>query len=252
MDKIALGCKEYVSEVLAKKFELDEYLEESTILLNTYENNRVWDFMILMDNKWFKYEFAHLYSEYFVVDDHEHEPPVFTRVKNYKWLTENFAKRLPVALWIFQNVIVIQEKENLFSQIIVEQQEKFNRVFLDIIERKYLEMRGDRHNLRYSVDRVGDLANILLKANIVKLCFEISLLADKKPYPFRTLLPDYTKENATNGHSVFPLAQEFLVTMEPEKTIALSEKLIDCIVTTLQEKKFYSDEFLLKWWLYIH
>ncbi len=252
----AVKCREYISKVLAKKAELADYIDESTILLNAYENgayknNKVWDLMILIDNDWFKYEFSYLYSEYFVVDDHEHDPPIFTRIKNYKWLVENFAKRRSIALWIFQNAIVLQEKENLFQRIIAKQEDIFKKDIQNIIKRKYLELRSDRHNLRYSVTRPDDVANPLLKTNIAKLCFELSLLANRKPYPFRILLPDYAKNNAINGNEVFLLVQKFLVTTDPETTILLSDKLIERIVATLQEMNFYSEDFLFKWWLYL-
>ncbi len=251
IDEIIVGCKKYISEILTKKVELEDYIDGSTILLNVYA--KVWDLMILLDNDLFKYEFTPLYSEHFVVDDHKHEPPIFSRVKSYKWLTENFAKRLPVALWIFQNIIVIQEKGNLFQQIITEQKDKFNQNFQGITKRKYLELRSDRHNLRRSAMMPNDMAmaNALLKANVVKLCFELSLLADGKPYPFRILLPDFAKNNATNGYEVFLLSQEFLATTDPEATILLSDKLIEYTVAALQKMKLYSEDFLLKWWLYL-
>ncbi|MCU0678876.1 MAG: hypothetical protein MUC28_00300, partial [Planctomycetes bacterium] len=155
---------------MARKNELDEYIKQSTILLNSYEGNRVWDLIILLDSEWFKYEFAYLYSEHFIVDDHDHDPPVFARMKSYAWLEENFSKRLPVALWIFENASMIQEHGNDFSRILSEQREKFTSSLLGIIRRKYLGMRGERHNLRYSAERISDMANTLLKSNIVKLC----------------------------------------------------------------------------------
>jgi len=251
MDDIVTGCKKYVAEVLAHKTELSGYIGESTILLNVYENNKIWDLMILIGNDCFKHEFARLYGEYFVVDDHEHDPLVFTRVKSYQWLAENFTKRLPVALWIFQNAIILQEKGNLFQRVIAEQRGNFCRDLHGIIKRKYIELRTDRHNLRYSAMKPEDMANALLKANIAKLCFELCLLAGNKPYPPKNLLPDYAKNNAINGNEVFFLAQKFLTAADPETTILLSDKLIDHIVATLRETKFYSDELLLKWWMYL-
>lgn len=252
MNKTIIRCKEYVTKVLSKQVELSDYIGESTILLNVYyEDDKVWDLMILLDDDWFKYEFAHLYGENFVVDDHEHKPPAFTRVKSYKWLRDDFAKRLHVALWIFQSAIVIQEKENLFRQVITEQKDNFCQNLHGTIKRKYLELRSDRHNLRHSVTRPDDMANTLLKANIVKLCFELSLLANGKPYPFRILLPDYAKNNTTNGNEIFILTQKFLAATNPEITILLSDKLIGYIVTVLQKTKLYSEDFLLKWWLYL-
>ena len=252
MDKSIIDrCKVYVAKILAKKIELADYINESTILLNVYENNKLWDVMIIMDDDLYKYEFAHLNSEHFVVDDHKHDPLVFTRVKSYKWLNEDFAKRLPVALWIFQNAAIIQKSGRQFTQIIAEQEKILTKKIQALIKRKYLEMRGERHNLRYSVVRIDDMANILIKANIAKLCFELSLLASGKPYPFRMLLPEYAKDNVVNGEKLFCLTQKFLTTTDAKKIIVLSDKLIEFVIKRLQEKNYFSNDFLRRWWLYL-
>jgi hypothetical protein len=236
---------------LAHRTELEEYIEQVTILLNSYEGNRVWDLMILMDSERFKYEFAYLYSERFVVDDHDHDPPVFARVKSYTWLEENFSKRLPVALWIFKNAIVIQEHGNDLSRILDEQEDKFAKNIRRITRRKYIEMRGELHNLRYSAERPRDMANILLKSNIVKLCLELSLLAEGKPYPFGVLLAGYACSQSGFGKEIFDISNEFLVEIDPKKTVDLSDRLIEKVSSTLSKTGNFSSDFLSRWWLYL-
>jgi hypothetical protein len=231
--------------------ELEEYLQQTTILLSSYEGNRVWDLMIFMDNEWFKYEFSHLYSDYFIVDDHDHDPPVFTRVKSYDWLEKNFSKRLPVALWIFENALVVQEHGTHFYQILAEQKKVFAKNLREIIRRKYIEMRGERHNLRYSAERPNDIANILLKSNIIKICFELSLLAEGKPYPFGILLPEYARSQSCFGNSIFEISSQFLAETNPKKTIALSDCLVEKVSSTLSATGNFSSDFLSRWWLYL-
>jgi hypothetical protein len=251
MSKTIDECKRYITDILSSNPKLRDYIEESTILLNTYECDTVWDLMVLIEDNWFLYEFSHLYGEHFVLDDHKHDPPVFTRIKSYGWLTENFSKRLPVALWIFQNSIIIQEKEALFRRIISEQGNRLSQSIQDIIKRKYLELRGDRHNLRYSINRPDDMANALLKANIVKLCLELSLLANGKSYPFRALLPDHAKNDSVNGQKTFFLTQKFLAATDEKTVISLSDDLIEHVINVLRETGLYANDFLLRWWLYI-
>ena len=228
-----------------------DYVGDSTILLSSYENNRVWDMMLLMDDELFNFEFSHLYSKHFVIDDHAHNPPVFLRVKNYNWLKDDFSKRLSVALWIFQNSLVIQEKDGAFSRILSEGNTDFRNNLPSIIRRKYLEMRGERHNLRYSAPRTGDIANVIVKGNIAKLCFELILLAEGKPHPFRILLPQYARKNSRNGEILFSLAQKFLAETDPGETILLSDEIIGCVANALRPMKLFERDFLDKWWLYM-
>ena len=251
MDNITRECKQYIEQSLACRNELEEYIEQSTILLNSYEGNRVWDLMILMDSDWFKYEFAYLYSEHFIVDDHNHDRSVFARVKSYAWLEENFNMRLPVALWLFQNATIIQEHKNDFSRIIAKQKERFTANLSKIIRRKYLEMRGERHNLRYSAERPDDMSNTLLKSNIVKLCFELSLLAEGKPYPFGILLPGYARSKSSFGGDIFAVSSHFLAEIDPKKTIELSDRLIEKVSSALNSTGNFSSDFLSRWWLYL-
>ena len=250
-NKVIEDCRTYISTVLVKKVELTDFLTESTILLNTYEDNKIWDLMVLLSDDWYEFEFAYLNSEHFVVDDHDHDPPVFTRVKSYSWLKDNFTKRLPVALWIFQNSAVIQESGEQFAEIITEQEKIFIKKIKALIRRKYLEMRGDRHNLRFSAIRTNDISNNLIKANVVKLCFEISLLALNKPYPFKVLLSEYTKMHVVDGERFVYLAQKFLTTNNPKETIALSDKIIEFVIMYLKETGEFSNDFLNRWWLYL-
>lgn len=251
MDNIIKDCKQYIKKSLKSKKELNKYIKQSTILLYSYERNLVWDLMILMDNEQFEYEFVRLYGNNFIIDDHKHSPPVFTRIKNYTWLKEDFNKRLPVALWIFENATVIQECGNVFSQIISEQKKIFSDNLLSIIRRKYLEMRGERHNLRSSIKRPNNMANALIRSNIIKLCFELSLLAENKSYPFRAFLPEYARLNSSFGNDIFNISKLFLTETDQKITIELSDHLIEKVSLALSLSGNFSNDFLSRWWFYL-
>ncbi len=250
MDDFKAAGQRYVDEILSQRSELSDYLDQATILLNVYANNQVWDIMILMDDDWFSYEFAHLYSEHFVVDDHDHVPPVFTRVKNWQWLRGDFARRRPTALWIFQNSLILRENGTTFQDIVSEQQKEFHKQLKCLIRRKYLELRTDRHGLRFrSVQE--NIPNALLKANVVKVCFELLLLAEGKPYPFKAPLAEYARQQSEVGDKVFQLATEFLATNDPKTTISLSDQLIEMVSSVLLSRKLCTDRLLEQWWLFL-
>jgi hypothetical protein len=251
MNDIVKRCRKYVQKDLTKQNGLDKYIKQSTILLYSYERNYIWDLLILMDNELFKNDFVFQFSENFIIDDHKHDPSVFVRVKNYSWLKDDFNKRLPVVLWIFENALVIQEYGNNFSQILYENKKLFTKKLFGIIKRKYLEMRGDRHNLRRSIKKSNDLASIILKSNIVKLCFELSLLAEGKAYPFRCFLPEYAKSRASFGNDIFIISNKFIAETDQNKIIDLSDCLIEKVSRALRLNGNFSKDFLDRWWLYL-
>lgn len=79
--------RDYVIKHLASTPELSSYIQTAWILLTREDPGIVWDFMILLQSSAFD-DFKGKYDETFVIDDHDHEPPVFTRVKNFQWLEE--------------------------------------------------------------------------------------------------------------------------------------------------------------------
>lgn len=98
MDNITKKCRRYIDQYLTKIPQLADYLSQATIILNCYENDGIWDLMILIENELYQYEFSQLYGEYFVVDDHKHNPPVFTRVKSYAWLKGGSLKSVSIII----------------------------------------------------------------------------------------------------------------------------------------------------------
>jgi hypothetical protein len=249
VENIIDSCEDYVNQTLSRKKELEGHLGKSTILLNSYRNNLIWDIMVLLDDEEFKQNFAPMYGETFAVDDHEHQPPVFTRVKCYNWLEGNFKQRLPIALWVFGNAGIVRQEGEWFSKFIAQQRKKFAANLPQITKGKYLEMRGERHNLRYIVREPDDISHLILKANIVKLCFELCLLAEGNPYPFKALLPSHAQAHSETGRLIFPLSQDFLRETNPTKVISLSDELIENISSMLRKTGWFSNEFLAVWWL---
>lgn len=244
-------ARRYITEVLSKTEELQEYINDATILLTGIDEGIVWDFMVLLKDDLFYYEFAKLYNESFVIDDHNHHPGVFTRVKSYKWLVEDFSRRRPIALWIFQKALVLQDPDNGFKKILCHQQKLFSDSIDDIISRKYMELRTERHNLRHALQKHREIASYIIKATIVKLALELCFLSEGKPFPWKKWLPETAQNTTTHGTMILKISEEFLKSPDHEKIIELSESLIQSVISFLKEKKYFSENFFSKWWLYL-
>lgn len=238
----------YVENKLYRTQELVPYLEKAAILWTENDPGLIWDIMVLLPDELFS-EFIRRYGDCFVIDDHEHAPCVFTRVKSFEWLKSDFESRLPVALWIYQNSLVLQDGEGRFDEILQEQKEIFIKIILEILRKKYLEFRTERHNLRHALEKGNVVAITIIKNTVVKLALEISFLIERKPYPYKKWLPLAVQHETSNGKEVFQISEDFLNTTDPKKTIELSDCLVEKVVKMLVETSMFPEDFLRRWWL---
>lgn len=242
----------YIQCLLSDHPILSEYIQQgASILVNSYEDGLVWDGIVLLENGMYKFEFAHLFGDSFVIDEHLEHRDIFIKVKSYEWLLKDLANRLPISLWILEHTFVVRDFENRIAEIVSDHHTIFDQKLADLIATRYLGLRSERHNLRFSAKRVGDLGSDLTKAAMIKLSMEISLLAERKTFPFKVLLPGHAEKNTAQGKFLSQLYAKFFSAKYEHEVIALSEEIIQQALSTLSEKKFFSDDFLNNWWLYL-
>ncbi|MDE2038177.1 MAG: DUF4037 domain-containing protein [Patescibacteria group bacterium] len=226
------------------------YAEQSSIVTVELDHEIVYDLMVLLPDILFEREFSKRHGECFVLNDQKSVPPVFTRFKSYAWLKRDFGRRLPIALWIFGRSVIVRDPNGAFSSIVGEYSDLFKRSLRGIIERKYVEFRSDRHNLRQTVHHGDDLACSILKANIVKLAAELKLLSQGKPYPYKKWLVSEVDES-NGGKTLLEISHRFIEARRPEDTIATSDELVNAVVTFLDKEGILSGDILTEWWLHL-
>ena len=242
--------KKYFEENLLSKSDLRKYLELSSVVSVELDQELVFDLMVLVPDAVYNDEFRTMFGDYFVIDNQQHAPPVFTRFKNHQWLRNDLSKRLPISLWIFGKSIIIQDPQGLFKIIVGEHSTTFHQNCVDIIRRKYIEFRSDRHNLRQAVYHDSQLAIQLLKANVIKLAMEIFILAHGKPYPYKKWLPaEATKFD--KGTELICSCNVFMSEMNRKQLIDLSDELVVRMVDILGVTDMFSSNFLNQWWLHL-
>lgn len=240
----------YVENKLYKIQELTSYIEKASILWTENDPGLVWDLMILLPDDSFQ-DFSSKSGECFVVDDHNHTPWVFTRVKSFEWIKKDFEARLPIALWIYQNSVALQDRDRRFDKLLQEQKGIFSEVISKILKRKYLEFRTERHNLRHALERKNAVAITLIKATVVKLALEMSFLVEGKPYPYKKWLPLVVQYDTTNGKELSQISEDFLSAEDPSAIIELSDRLVEKVGAVLVNTQIFPTDFIQKWWLYL-
>lgn len=237
----------YVREKLKTEV-AESFFTSSVILLTEDDPNIVSDILVLIPNAEY-WKFVDCYGHHFVVDDHDYEYPIFTKFRNLEWLRDDLKSRISIALWIYQNSLVIQDPQREFARSLNYYQSIFQRTLPVLIRHKYIELRTERHNLRHAISRKREVAIPIIKATIAKLSMEISLLADNQPYPYKKWLPEVAM-NSYLGSMIHNLVKAFLDEKDGEKTIIISEEIITSIKNFLS-KNWLPSDLLNSWWLYL-
>jgi len=251
------SVNDYLQTKLARKSKLSEFFDDAAVVwyassafVEWYDPELVRDILIILPDERFE-SFKTNFGPNYVVDDHNVVPPVFVRFKSYKWLQRDFARRLPVALWIYQHAKVLRDPQGKFADILRSQSEVFKKQLPSILRRKYIEFRTDRHNLRHTIPSRMDLATRLIKASVVKLALELTLLAEGQPYPYKKWLFWATEREATQGQEVVSLVTRFWDETDNDRVITLSDQLVAKVASICAQSGLVSEGVTTKWWLHL-
>lgn len=251
------SVEEYLQNQLARRPELAEFLDDAALIwyassafVERYDPELVRDILVVLPDERFENFKANFGSSY-VVDDHDMTPPVFVRFKSYEWAERDFARRLPVALWIYQHARVLRDPDSRFADILSVQSEAFKKQLPSILWRKYLEFRTDRHNLRHTVPAGMDLATHLIKASVVKLALELTLLTEGRPYPYKKWLFWAAERETTQGKEVISLASRFWDETDKKLVIDLSDQLVAKVASICAQSGLISEDVTTRWWLHL-
>ncbi|MEK7193691.1 MAG: hypothetical protein AAB652_02775 [Patescibacteria group bacterium] len=130
--------REYFEKNLLTIDGLRAYLGMSSVVSVVLDREQVYDLMVLMPDVTFEGDFKTQFGECFIINDKDHSPPVFTRFKNHAWLKKNLARRLPIALWIFERGVVVQDPGNSLGGILLEYRSLFEQQLKGIVRYKYI------------------------------------------------------------------------------------------------------------------
>lgn len=248
---------EYLQAQLARKPELTGFLDDAAVVWYAsstfgewYDPEPVRDLLVVLPDERFE-NFRVSLGPSYVVDDHDVTPPIFVRFKSYGWLERDFARRLPVALWIYQHARVIRDSQGKFIDILCTQSEAFRKQLSSILRRKYLELRTDRHNLRHTVPAGMNLATRLIKSSVVKLTLELTFLAEGRPYPYKKWLFWAAARETTQGKEVISLATRFWDETDKELLIDLSDQLVAKVSSICAQSGLVSEDVTTRWWLHL-
>lgn len=262
VDKIAV-LRSYVDTVLRHHPALRDFFQDFSIVwfatsaaMDGIHPQVVRDLLLLMDDDQYD-EFTRLHGERLLIDDHEIIPPVFARVKSISWLSQDtiHTNRLPIALWLYENAIVLQDPGERFKTFLRGLESRFSRVIPQLIKAKYLELRSERHNLRdttrlFHLDGMDD-STALIKAVIAKLALEVVFLAEHKAYPYKKLLFWAAEKQTTHGPEVLFLARQFWSEIEGERIIERSDDLIKKVTFLAESSGLLAKGVGENWWTHL-
>lgn len=242
--------EQYVKRKLPEILRTGALTSIVSVLLTENDHDAIWDLLIVVPDEQYVTFLAQNGNSY-VFDDHEHEPPVFSKVRSLSWLKADFERRMPIALWILNNSLVISDPDDQVRSLVNECWAKFEKRVPELIKTKYLELRSERHNLRNAVRFGRSTAIDIIRAAVVKLALELSFLADGQPYPYKKWLPEIAESSSEYGGKISSVSRLFLKTTNPDEIITLSQTLVDTINGMLLENQSLADDVINRWWTHL-
>ena len=190
----------------------------------------------------------------FIIDDHDVKPPTFVRVKDLKWFQADFSRRLPIALWLYEHAVILQDPMGEFQYTLEEKKEIFTHSLPRLMQAKYVEFRSERHNLRDTarLQYCGmEEATILIKAVVAKLAAEIVFLAERKPYPYKKWLFWALGRETSCGGEVNDLVHCFLQEQDQHLIIEHSDRLVAKVSSIATKSGLLPSDVSEHWWCYL-
>lgn len=250
MDKLQKNAVDsYLKRNLPKILESNELIDSVSVLLTENDHDSIWDLLIIIPDE--KYaDFSGQYGFSYVFDDHGHSPPVFSKVRSIGWLKSDLDRRMPIALWVLNNSLIILDHDYQTQNLIDEYGSKFKTRIPDLIKLKYLELRSERHNLRKAVDFRRDMAIEIIRITVIKLALELSFLIDNQPYPYKKWLPEMAALSHY-GREILDVSNIFLKAVNHNEIIETSQTLVNTVNDMLREKGALPNYVIERWWEYL-
>lgn len=256
-DRFVPEVQQYMRDKAGANETVGPVLDDASIIwygtsafMDVYEAELVRDLMVLVHPDRYR-KLCDTYGSHFLIDDHQHVPPMFVRFNPFEWLEKDFRKRPAIAHWLYSHAIVLQDSSGYFAEVCTQEAVRFEASIPSLLKRKYLEMRSERHGLRSTFSQRNELGYALVQTTVCKLAAEVVYLAEGKPYPWKKWLFWALEKETVHGKQLLSIAKKFWTAADPRLVISASDELISFINSVLIQSGRIPRDVVERWWLYV-
>lgn len=140
------------------------------------------------------------------VHDGEHDPRVDVKVRPLEWLRRRLNGRDPVALWVYQRAVPVQDPDQRFQSLLQRGATAFAGQLPAIITGHYRDFRS-----AVTIEQAREgLCRQVMACKAVESALVLPLLARQDPYPYPKWQSWWLSESHPRGNDIVELCHQML------------------------------------------
>lgn len=165
-------------------------------------------------------------------------------------LAQEFRFELPVALWIYEHAVVLQDPAGTLAQAVQAGAQRFADQLNELRCDHYYRFRQARNDMlpRIAPQRLKTVL-AMKRGETVREALRLAFLADGKCYPYDKLLEPVAERETQSGAHIVTAVRALVAAREPDAIDHAGKVLRDRVAFALQQGGV-SEKWLEQWWLW--
>lgn len=211
---------------------------EHTQVANRLQEARLWeptrDFRVRLDDR----------------EPFRRFPAAVVTIQSSSQLAQEMRFDLPVALWIYQHAVVLQDPVATLGSALKAASRRFEEELGNLRCEHYYRFRQARNDLlpRLTPQRLK-VVLAMKRGETIREALRLAFLAEGKPYPYDKLLEPVAEMETSYGGHIVTAVRALSTAREPETVEHAGKVLRDRVAFALQQGGV-SDQWLEQWWLW--
>lgn len=177
-------------------------------------------------------------------------PSAVITILSSSQLAQEFRFELPVALWVYEHAVVLQDPAGTLEAAVQTGKQRFADVLNNLRCDHYYRFRQARNDMLPCIapQRLKTVLAIK-RGETVREALRLAFLADGKCYPYDKLLEPVAERETQSGAHIVTAVRALVAAREPEAIAHAGKVLRDRVAFALQQGGV-SEKWLEQWWLW--
>lgn len=177
-------------------------------------------------------------------------PGAVVTLQSSSQLSQELRFDLPVALWIYQHAVVLQDPIGTLGAAVEAANRRFEDRLPDLRCEHYYRFRQARNDLLPRLTPQRQKVVLAMKrGETIREALRLAFLADSRPYPYDKLLETVAEMETRCGAHIVTAVRALATAREAETVEHAGKVLRDRVAFALQQGGV-SDQWLEQWWLW--
>ena len=258
LEKLKLDIRNYIQEIGEEMFpsklknNVSIFLSGSTGwgIKEGFDQRADWDLHLILSDEDYQ-EYAGVYGEDHVLDDHSHVPSIFGQIRSRQWLVDRLSKIEQgdcLYIWIYNNCINIQDPQNI-QEIIEEYSDLFKNNQKELLKYHFVTYAVRRLDAVSAAKRGIEVGARISNTEMVKAALQTMSIAYGTSYAYNKWLGKQVGLLSDKAEECVLLSEKCLQSQTLEDIIQNAKPLRTLLKSELAAR-FENLPWLEEWWKY--